>query len=111
LTTLLTRTSFFDEFSKSTADLLIAAGKERWLRPRREKVTAKGKGTMDTFWLEMDGVRAPSTSKTLPEDSSHRDVVSNVELMSSGAKKQESRLIGWMTEVLLDYVKQIVSST
>ncbi|CAB9499079.1 Receptor-type guanylate cyclase gcy [Seminavis robusta] len=39
--------------SSATASLLAAAGKKSWLRPREEKVHAKGKGTMETHWLEI----------------------------------------------------------
>lgn len=102
------------QLSQSTADLLIAAGKERWLRPREDKVTAKGKGVMHTYWLEIDGPRLENGSeRDLGEVNSRLDcVVNSSELIKSNgtASKQESRLIGWMTEVLLDYVKQIVSA-
>ncbi len=104
------------QLSQSTADLLIAAGKERWLRPRDDTVTAKGKGVMYTYWLEMDGQRAEmngSEKDLLLVNCSVDPAVNSSELMNGTGttSKQESRLIGWMTEVLLDYVKQIVSST
>lgn len=37
--------------SKSTADLLIEAGKSYWVKPRTDLVHAKGKGNVQTFWL------------------------------------------------------------
>ena len=37
--------------SNITAQLLIEAGKEDWLEKRTDKVTAKGKGVLDTYWL------------------------------------------------------------
>lgn len=40
------------QVSQSTADALIMNGKESWLFPRREKVYAKGKGDMQTYFLE-----------------------------------------------------------
>jgi hypothetical protein len=97
------------QLSQSTCDLIIAAGKERWIFPREETVVAKGKGTMQTYWLEMDGPRAVmsdsarSTALESPKDS----VITKSDALF--AANQESRLVGWMTEVLLDYVKQIVS--
>ncbi|KAG7348786.1 family 3 adenylate cyclase [Nitzschia inconspicua] len=39
------------QFSQSTADLLKEAGKGNWIQPRKDVVTAKGKGTMQTYWL------------------------------------------------------------
>jgi class 3 adenylate cyclase len=37
--------------SKSTADLLIEAGKAYWVKARTDLVHAKGKGNVQTFWL------------------------------------------------------------
>ena len=37
--------------SESTADLLIAAGMEKWVVARKDKIEAKGKGKLQTFWL------------------------------------------------------------
>jgi len=41
------------QVSQSTADALIMGGKGHWLIPRREKVFAKGKGDVQTYFLEM----------------------------------------------------------
>jgi class 3 adenylate cyclase len=38
--------------TQATADLLIAAGKGKWLEKRKELIAAKGKGEMQTFWVE-----------------------------------------------------------
>jgi hypothetical protein len=38
--------------SSTTADLLIQAGKGHWVKPRADKIVAKGKGEMTTFWIE-----------------------------------------------------------
>ena len=105
------------QLSQSTADLLMATGKKHWLRPREEPVTAKGKGIMHTFWLVMDGPRADFNSSDknfLEPDNKQASVTSRSSQMNSmnGASvalQQESRRIDWLTEVLLDYVKQIVS--
>jgi class 3 adenylate cyclase len=37
--------------SQATADLLVLFGKWHWLTKRADKVTAKGKGEMQTYWL------------------------------------------------------------
>jgi class 3 adenylate cyclase len=39
------------QVSKSTADLLIEAGKSYWVKPREDLVHAKGKGQVQTFWV------------------------------------------------------------
>eukprot|EP00542_Grammatophora_oceanica_P018487 CAMPEP_0194034754 /NCGR_PEP_ID=MMETSP0009_2-20130614/7177_1 /TAXON_ID=210454 /ORGANISM="Grammatophora oceanica, Strain CCMP 410" /LENGTH=729 /DNA_ID=CAMNT_0038675805 /DNA_START=64 /DNA_END=2250 /DNA_ORIENTATION=+ len=40
------------QVSPATAALLREAGKEHWLTARGEKIDVKGKGQMDTFWLQ-----------------------------------------------------------
>eukprot|EP00339_Tiarina_fusa_P009010 CAMPEP_0117058878 /NCGR_PEP_ID=MMETSP0472-20121206/40893_1 /TAXON_ID=693140 ORGANISM="Tiarina fusus, Strain LIS" /NCGR_SAMPLE_ID=MMETSP0472 /ASSEMBLY_ACC=CAM_ASM_000603 /LENGTH=805 /DNA_ID=CAMNT_0004776357 /DNA_START=1 /DNA_END=2418 /DNA_ORIENTATION=+ len=41
------------QVSQTTADALILEGKESWLIPRKEKVVAKGKGEMQTYFLHV----------------------------------------------------------
>ena len=43
------------QLSQETADLLVSAGKERWIRPRDDRVQAKGKGILQTYWLAYSG--------------------------------------------------------
>jgi class 3 adenylate cyclase len=40
------------QVSQATADLLAADGKTNWLVKRQELVAAKGKGEMQTYWVE-----------------------------------------------------------
>ncbi len=101
------------QLSHSTAELLIAAGKESWLIPRDDTVTVKGKGVMRTYWLEMNRQGAElngSRTNSFEVNCRIDPTFNSSELMSATitTSQQESRLIGWMTEVLLDYVKQIV---
>lgn len=37
--------------SQDTADLLIASGRANWVHPREELVHAKGKGQVQTYWI------------------------------------------------------------
>lgn len=41
--------------SNDTAEILRASGKASWLLPREDKIVAKGKGEMTTWWLKLDG--------------------------------------------------------
>ena len=43
------------QVSQATADALIENGKEAWLVPREEKVQAKGKGEMQTYFITIEG--------------------------------------------------------
>lgn len=40
----------FVHISKETADLVTQAGKGHWLTMREDKIVAKGKGEMQTYW-------------------------------------------------------------
>jgi class 3 adenylate cyclase len=39
------------QVSSTTAEILIASGKGHWLNQREDLVEAKGKGTLQTYWL------------------------------------------------------------
>jgi class 3 adenylate cyclase len=52
------------QISSTTAELLREAGKGHWLLPREDLVEAKGKGQMQTFWLECDRGRSTVSSTT-----------------------------------------------
>lgn len=54
----------FIQLSKSTADLLTAAGKGDWYEARQEKVSVKGKGEMQTYFLSKQ-TTAMSVATTL----------------------------------------------
>jgi Adenylate and Guanylate cyclase catalytic domain len=40
------------QVSQKTADLLIEAGKENWVQTRKELVDVKGKGALQTYWVD-----------------------------------------------------------
>ena len=39
--------------SEATAESLRENGKESWLTPREDKIVAKGKGEMQTYWVRI----------------------------------------------------------
>jgi Adenylate and Guanylate cyclase catalytic domain len=48
--------------SQATADLLTEAGKGHWIYPRADLVNAKGKGSMQTYWVNLGGkIKLPHT--------------------------------------------------
>lgn len=69
------------QLSLATAELLSEAGKD-WTVPREEKVIAKGKGEMQTFWLKMpsrsDGNSIDNTSTRYDDTSSAGESLSQV---------------------------------
>ena len=52
------------QVSHDTAMLIKAAGKAKWLTLREDKVTVKGKGEMETYWLCPGSDRRKSTTDT-----------------------------------------------
>lgn len=42
------------QVSEETAKILIHAGREHWIKPRKALVHAKGKGEIQTYWLHID---------------------------------------------------------
>lgn len=88
--------------TKETADLLIKAGKEDWVVPRRELVTFKGKGKVQTYLIfptDRHSVRASITS-TLPEehDTDEQD------------EERRSRLVDWNFEILSILLQRLIHS-
>ena len=50
--------------SQSTADALVQAGKSHWLTRREDKIVAKGKGEMQTYWVNTTSVVGVGGSPT-----------------------------------------------
>jgi Adenylate and Guanylate cyclase catalytic domain len=99
--------------TQETAELLIAAGRERWLEPRQETVHAKGKGQMQTYWVESVTSTGEAHGHLSVADHQVRsqgasDVVLHMTLDELTAEKTQ-RLIDWNVEVLLRLLKQIVA--
>ena len=117
--------------SQETTDLLIASGKKHWLNKRAEKVSAKGKGVLQTYWLDMRAgtkatgsvVSMSSASDVNPEE----DAGTLLQMSRHGdddalrqatyvdypklAKVDEkvARLVDWNVDLLRRSLKQIVA--
>jgi len=52
------------QVSQATADLLVAAAKDKWLTAREDLVEAKGKGQMQTYWVNLSSDQSIETSVT-----------------------------------------------
>jgi hypothetical protein len=105
------------QISSSTASLLVDAGKSHWIIPREDQVNAKGKGILQTFWLN---IHSNSTlSKALSESDGSRDdvesfandfqtgVVTNIVLPSTD---QNAKMIDWICEILQKQIKNVISA-
>lgn len=86
--------------SKEFASLLQKAGMSNWLEERRDKVQAKGKGQLNTYWLHVKSRDRQSVTST----SSGAEVCS---LDACGDRKE--RLVDWCVQTLQRLLQQIVA--
>jgi hypothetical protein len=95
--------------SSSTADLLIEAGKKHWLTPRDELVTAKGKGEMQTFWVELSSAIRRQMSNGQPSTETSSELIEDVESPVLDVKMAKSmRYVEWNVEILSDLLLKMV---
>ena len=99
--------------SAETAKLLEDRGKGHWLKPREASIVAKGKGTLQTYWVTPKAADNSSTMSGSQEATSSdfgRELMAN---SSSFAKNQLDiklqRIVEWNTELLLKLLKQVVA--
>jgi class 3 adenylate cyclase len=100
--------------SKQTADLLIAAGKTHWIKPRDERIVAKGLGELETFWLVLskersDGASVAGDTVSVQSDVKSIDEEAETTVCSLSSKKM-TRLVEWNVDVLFRLLKQIVAA-
>ena len=97
--------------SQETANLLIQGGKGRWLVKRDDIVTAKGKGQLQTYFLNM--VQGPGSvfegSVVNPNETQSSSTGPSGDGPTSGLDKRTLRLIDWNVETFLGLIKQIVA--
>ena len=110
--------------SQDTAVLLQKAGKGSWLEERRDKIVAKGKGELTTFWVNVRGLGMESESNLSHGSGMSPDsaVTASSNMMESARKlqtlnpiqkklsKQHARLVDWAVELLSSLLKNIVAS-
>ena len=108
--------------SKETASLLEAAGKAHWVTPREDKIVAKGKGEMVTYWLNMTKVEDPQSSSSghssgpfTAGNSKSRPSFGVMEQALNDERspneprltKKMERLIDWNVDVLVNLLERI----
>lgn len=121
--------------SRETAELLRQSGKEHWITEREEKVHAKGKGEMQTYFVSVrqssendaassglgsvtgldaddDSARDARNKDRFPSgvqlDDSVRGPVENDDLIVQALEAKKGRLVDWNTEILAKQLKAIV---
>jgi Adenylate and Guanylate cyclase catalytic domain len=111
--------------SSETADQLRTFGKAHWLVPREEKVVAKGKGELTTFWLELK-IQSSGSATSKSTESSEKSMKNvDVDEKCLAIKKnlaretapesqltlspKAQRLVRWNVEIICRLLKQVVS--
>lgn len=103
--------------SSETAALLVASGKEHWVKPREEEVSIKGKGTVTTSWLLVsdDDTRSTysgtvSSSSRTTDDNHDRWGAEHTNLDREPAVDKENmmRLVEWNCQIMLKIIKQMM---
>ena len=102
------------QISQETADLLLAAGKGGWIVPRTDTVVAKGKGEMQTYWLEIganDGNSVTSGESSDAESATEAELQENDPAIVANVKLNEKalRLIDWNVDLLIRLLQVIVA--
>jgi len=93
------------QISQKTAELLIGAGKESWITPRGELVNAKGKGELQTYWLERTS-RSRSISTTI-SDFSCSDLADPSFRHKTMTDQKIQRLIDWNVSIFKGLLEEI----
>eukprot|EP00977_Amphora_coffeiformis_P003945 scaffold792_cov163-Amphora_coffeaeformis.AAC.4 len=94
--------------SEQTANLLISAGKQDWVQQRTDRVTAKGKGELQTYWLTCS--RPSDADKSVSDDndmSTTQHSVEEPQICENTLSQKEIRLIDWNVDVLSRFLRNI----
>lgn len=102
--------------SQETAELLISAGKSRWVVPRRDLVSAKGKGVMRTYWLVLSEQRNLSSSTLGGSEADNSEVQDETVAQSLATTwgtaavgvQSFNRLVEWNVDVLYQLLVKVV---
>ena len=96
--------------SQATADLLIANGKQHWITRRREPIEVKGKGSMQTYWVD------PKYHDSLGSEEEEEFSVSSSASSSledqeeTGEDSKTDRLVDWNVDILERLLRQVIAN-
>jgi len=89
------------QVSQETAMLIQDGGKGQWLRKRQDKVQAKGKGQLETYWINPSNRLDPGSKRQ-----SMRRLHSSTTSEAENAQRQ--RLINWNVDLFSSLLKKVV---
>lgn len=93
--------------SQSTADQLERSGKQHWIEPRKDLISAKGKGILQTYFVTPRTDRSDGSNGDSERDD---DVLlaDDTGYVTSELLRRE-REVEWVAEVLRDGIRDIVA--
>ena len=97
------------QISNTTASLITAAGKTTWIKPRDDAVMAKGKGVINTFWLNIAPMEESRDTASCESGDSFIALEDATEGLAKPVSESQDRLVDWVSELLMDQLKKIVS--
>jgi 3'5'-cyclic nucleotide phosphodiesterase/Adenylate and Guanylate cyclase catalytic domain len=99
------------QLSQDTADILVDAGKGHWIFAREDKVEAKGKGEMHTYFLKIQIKDERSEGGTVVSESSMEiwDDDDKDEAAMLRAIEKRNRSAQWVVEILANLLKEMVA--
>jgi hypothetical protein len=96
------------QISQETANLLVAAGKDKWVVQRDTKIKAKGKGELTTFFLKI-GSSDKGRSEQGTQDSECDDLIIDITEITAMEEKR-NRAANWTTEIMSSVLKAMVAA-
>jgi class 3 adenylate cyclase len=97
--------------SEQTVGFLKKDNKEFWVKSRREMVRLKGKGTLQTYWLDprLDKTPVGGLGETVPMECSESGSVI-AKSADTDRLQRKQRLIEWNVEVLHDLLLRVAAA-
>jgi hypothetical protein len=102
--------------SEKTAELIRAAGKSHWVSKREDLVSAKGKGKLQTYWIEPRKGGANSIFSDIPSGGDDilmdaPDIKSGVEPLGVqlGLTEKQARMVDWNAALLGELLSDVVA--
>lgn len=103
--------------TQKTADELIMLGKKEWLTPRSQKIQAKGKGEMQTYWVEPGGGTAlTNRSGTESAYSGYSDELQLIDPdpipVDEGQQAKMAlaeRMVQWNSTIFVELIKRLIA--
>ena len=100
--------------SSETADLLVESGKGHWLTKRDDKIQAKGKGELQTWWLgkTTKSSAASVTSGTESAWSEEEEEENEIQVGDSVLHLNEKthRIVNWTVQSLMNLLERLAAS-